>query len=211
MSCPLCASVQSPFIIIENIPYWSCPDCGLVAKDKAHFPSPDAEKAHYDSHNNDLNDLGYKQFLERLLIPLMDRVNWDNAPITALDFGAGPGPLLAKMLADAGCDTSIYDPFYAPDQSVLAGRYDIITATEVIEHFHNPKVMFDHLHAMLKPKGMLAVMTMVLTDDIDFKQWHYHRDPTHVVFYRPETFAHIAEHYGLRLEIPHKNVAIFTK
>jgi hypothetical protein len=50
---------------------------------------------------------------------------------------------------------------------------------------------------MLKPKGVLGVVTRRVPDD--FEGWWYHRDPTHVVFYSERTFEWIAECLGFEL------------
>ena len=39
-------------------------------------------------------------------------------------------------------------------------------------------------------------MTCFQNADDRFATWHYRRDPTHVVFYREETFAWLAAHFG---------------
>jgi len=62
---------------------------------------------------------------------------------------------------------------------------------------------------LLVPGGVLAVMTEVLMPERDLATWAYARDPTHVCFYRPETFRWIAELLGAELTRPHANVAIF--
>lgn len=50
-------------------------------------------------------------------------------------------------------------------------------------------------------------MTCFQVDDEDFAQWHYRRDPTHVVFYREETLRYVAAQRGCKCEIPVKDVA----
>jgi cyclopropane fatty-acyl-phospholipid synthase-like methyltransferase len=88
------------------------------------------------------------------------------------------------MLREVGHTVRLYDPLFFPDAAPLAARHDFITCTEVAEHFHRPGKEFERLAAMLRPGGWLAVMTCFQTDDARFEQWHYRKDPTHVVFYR---------------------------
>jgi hypothetical protein len=54
-------------------------------------------------------------------------------------------------------------------------------------------------------------MTCFQTDDARFANWHYRRDPTHVVFYRQATLQWLAGHHGWHLDVPAKDVAIFRK
>jgi 2-polyprenyl-3-methyl-5-hydroxy-6-metoxy-1,4-benzoquinol methylase len=115
------------------------------------------------------------------------------------------------MLREAGHSVALYDPFFHPDTSPLQTRHDFITCTEVIEHFHAPAQEFRRLDALLQPGGWLALMTCFQTDDARFAQWHYRRDPTHVVFYREGTLAHLARRHGWRMEVPTRNVALMHK
>ena len=204
--CPVCrAASPAAFGLYDAKQYWRCDTCGARGLNPAHYPDAAAERAEYDRHENDLDDPGYRRFLDRLAAPLLARL----APgARGLDYGCGPGPALALMLREAGHEVATYDPFYAPDPAPLADTYDFITCTEVAEHFHRPAEEFDRLGAMLRPGGLLAVMTCFQTDDARFNGWHYRKDPTHVVFYRAETFAVIAAARGWSCEIPRKDVAL---
>jgi hypothetical protein len=83
--------------------------------------------------------------------------------------------------------------------------------TEVAEHFHHPAREFSRLAGMLRPGGWLAVMTTLLSNDVVFEDWYYRRDPTHVVFYRRETFHRIAAMCGLNCETPGGNVVLMRR
>jgi SAM-dependent methyltransferase len=170
--------------------------------------SMDEERAVYDLHNNDARDSGYRAFLEKLALPLLERIP---AGALGLDFGCGPGPALAEILREAGMEMVLYDPFFYPAKSALCHQYDFITCTEVVEHLHRPAKVFSQLDGLLKPGGWLGIMTCFQTCDDWFDNWHYRRDPTHVVFYREATLALIASHLGWTMSVPRKDVAIFHK
>lgn len=89
----------------------------------------------YDLHRNDPDDGDYRNFLARLVTPLMQRLH---PGMEGLDYGYGPGPALAQMLTEAGMRMALYDPFYAPDTAVLNRTYDFVTCTETAEHFRRP-------------------------------------------------------------------------
>lgn len=167
-----------------------------------------AERAIYDLHDNNPQDEGYRRFLSKLTGPLLERLAEGDR---GLDFGCGPGPALAVMLREAGMDMALYDPFFYPETSVLKGQYEFITCTEVVEHLHRPAEMFRQLDTLLAPGGWLGVMTCFQTDDERFANWHYRRDPTHIVFYRRATMEWLARAHGWALEIPAKDVALFQK
>ena len=209
MTCPLCGSARvGPYAEAHGRRYHRCAVCRLTFVDPAHRPGAVAERAHYGTHQNDPGDPGYRRFLGRLAEPLLERLP---AGAEGLDYGSGPGPTLSLMLEERGHPMRIFDPFFAPDPSVLERSYDFITATEVVEHFFSPGEELDRLERMLRPGGWLAVMTEVLREERDFSTWRYARDPTHVSLFHPATLRWIAEHYGWRLELPRPDVALYRK
>jgi 2-polyprenyl-3-methyl-5-hydroxy-6-metoxy-1,4-benzoquinol methylase len=188
--------------------YWRCGRCQATWLDPTHHLSPEAEHAHYLNHENEVDDPGYRGFLSRLAEPLLERLPPGQS---GLDYGCGPGPALAAMLCEAGHGMALYDPFFAPDEAPLSGIYDFVTCTEVAEHFHAPAQEFERLGALLRPGGWLGVMTCFQTDDARFRDWHYRKDPTHVVFYREATFHKIAADLGWVCACPVKDVVLMQK
>ena len=133
-----------------------------------------------------------------------------SAPAAGLDYGAGPGPALARMFEEGGYTMSLYDPFFHPSVNVLAQKYDFITATEVAEHFHDPMREFERMRALLVPGGVVVIMTQLLTPAIDFASWYYKNDPTHVVFYSKRTFQWLQSRLGFRtVTVIEPRLAIF--
>lgn len=207
--CSVCGSPATrPFANIHGRAYHRCDHCMATLLDPAQRLSSAMEYAEYLEHKNNLADIGYRKFLSKLATPLLARLA---AGQDGLDYGCGPGPLLAQMLKEAGHSVSLFDPFFLPNRSLLDHRYDFITCTETIEHFHQPAKEFTRFDRMLRPGGWLAIMTCFQTDDDCFASWHYRRDPTHVVFYREATLRHIAHGFGWSCEIPVKNVALMQK
>ncbi len=119
-----------------------------------------AERARYETHENDPEDAGYRGFLDRLAAPLMERVVAEiPSGAEGLDFGSGPGPTLSIMLEERGMRMSLYDPFFAPDRSVLERTYDFVTCTETVEHLFEPRREFERFDRLVRPGGWLAIMT----------------------------------------------------
>ncbi|WP_128292452.1 class I SAM-dependent methyltransferase [Afifella aestuarii] len=207
--CPVCRGEDVElFLTVEGKDYWRCTTCAARYLDPAQRPSPAEERAHYLTHENDPDDPGYRRWLSRLTRPLLERLS---PGANGLDYGCGPGPALAKMFGEAGHHMAVYDPIFAPDPAPLDDRYDVVTCTETAEHFHDPAAEFDRLASLLKPGGLLGVMTIFQTDDARFANWRYRRDPTHVVFYRADTFRLIAARRGLTCEIVEKDVVLMQK
>ena len=209
LDCPVCRATETQILdTIDGTKYWRCASCEATFVDPAQHLGRDAEYAVYLQHENDPADARYRGFLSKLADPLLARLH---AASRVLDYGCGPGPALAAMLGEAGHEVRIYDPFFCSDRDALTQTYDAITCTEVAEHFYQPAAEFDRLDALLRPGGLLAVMTCFQTEDARFADWHYRKDPTHVVFYREATFRTIAVMRGWRCEIPVKDVALMRK
>ncbi len=208
-SCTVCrASTLSVFQEIGGKTYWRCATCHATILDPAHHPKAGEEHAHYLLHENRVDDPGYRRFLSKLAKPLLAELGPSSE---GLDYGCGPGPALAAMLGEAGHAISLYDPFFHPDGAALKRAYDFVTCSETAEHFHHPAKEFDRLDSLLRPGGLLAIMTCFQTDDARFANWHYRQDPTHVVFYRTATFAVLAEQRGWDYRSPLKDVALLRK
>lgn len=207
--CLVCgAQAVVPFVRVGDRSYWRCQTCEATFLDPSQRLSTAAERARYQLHRNDVEDPGYRRFLARIADPLRRRLQPGSQ---GLDYGCGPGPALASMLREAGHRVRLYDPLFHPDRAALGEQYDFIACTETIEHFHRPAEEFANLDRMLRPGGWLALMTCFQTDDDRFADWHYRRDPTHVVFYREATLRVLAHRFGWTCEIPAKDVALMRK
>lgn len=206
MNCLLCQTNSSTF----ESDTFLCPECKLVFKSPENFWSHEQDVARYTTHNNNSSDKGYVDFLAKLLVPLKPLLP---KKFTALDFGCGPGPTLSILLEEIGGDVENFDPIFFPDAHLLVPEtYDLVTSTEVVEHFKNPKQDWETLVSLVKDDGLLAIMTLLYSKDIDFKSWWYKNDHTHVVFYQAETINYIAELYNLEIiYTDNKSIIIFKK
>lgn len=207
-ACPLCDAAGMQLVETEDArQYYSCPRCKLIWLRPKQRLSAGAERARYELHTNDHGDPGYLLFLRRLADPIAGRLLLG---ARGLDFGCGPVPVLSEMLTAAGFPCEAYDPFFAPDESLLHERYDFITCSEVVEHAHDPAGMFAALRRMLAPGGILGVMTSFHPGEEAFADWWYRRDPTHVCFYNEVTMRWIGERHGWTTEFPGPNVTLFS-
>ncbi|CZF84936.1 Methyltransferase domain protein [Grimontia celer] len=210
LECPLCKSADiADFEQDRRRRYFRCQECYLVFADPECLLSPEEEKAVYDKHENVVEDEGYRRFLSRLATPLMEKMG--EGAKQGLDFGCGPGPALAAMLEEAGHQMAVYDPYFAPNLSVLDATYDFVTCTEAIEHFYMPHREWRQLLSLVKPGGWLAIMTKLVIDAPAFKSWHYKNDPTHVSFFSRETFRFLAERDGLDVDFVGNDVILLRK
>ena len=204
LACPLCHSKTfDRFAHDKRRDYMRCPECLLVFVPESMHLTAEQEKAEYDKHQNALDDKGYLNFLSRTYQPLLQRLP---ANSSGLDFGCGPAPALAEQLRQHGHSMALYDHYYFPDDDVLSKKYDFITCTEVIEHLGKPDLVLSQLKQLLKPEGLIAIMTKRVIDQARFQNWHYKNDPTHICFYSEQTFDWIARYWQMSLEIIDEDV-----
>ncbi|MBC8513302.1 MAG: class I SAM-dependent methyltransferase [Candidatus Thioglobus sp.] len=209
IACPLCKTTNSSKFYKEKFrEFLRCSSCDFVYVPKVYHLSDTEEKSRYDTHNNDPNDHRYRHFLSQLLVPLLERIKQQS---NGLDFGSGPGPTLSLMLEECGHSVDLYDKFYANDISVFEKKYDFITATEVVEHLSEPMAEINRLIEMLNNQGYLAVMTQILTPQIDFSSWHYKNDPSHIGFFTKKSLSFLANYLNIEVYFISERVIFFQK
>jgi 2-polyprenyl-3-methyl-5-hydroxy-6-metoxy-1,4-benzoquinol methylase len=115
------------------------------------------------------------------------------------------------MLEECGHKVDLYDKFYAQNDAVFQNRYDFITATEVVEHLPNPLKDLEALVKILQKGGILAIMTEIVSPQLDFTNWYYKNDPSHVCFYSEKTFLYLANLLGLEIMTLSERVIVLRK
>lgn len=210
IACPLCHSQDTNFYFEDKRRrYHHCADCALVFVSPEFLPTLIVERTEYDLHENSDDDEGYRSFLQRALSPLIPLIQPND---NVLDFGCGPSPVLANMLKASGLSmVDTFDIFYNPDKRVFGKKYSIITCTEAIEHFHTPSREWNYFLSMLKPGGVLVIMTKRVIDKTAFASWHYKNDKTHVSFFSEATFRFLSERDGFTVEFPSNDVVLLKK
>ena len=209
MTCPLCNNPEAEAFHKDGVrKYIRCLRCELIFVPKEFHLAPDRERSRYDFHENSPDDPEYRAFLRRLIDPLLSNLQ---EGMKGLDFGSGPGPTLSMMMRQRGFEMEDYDPFYSEDNSVLEKRYDFIACTETVEHFCEPRKSWELMIGLVRPGGVIGVMTDILDEGTDFEKWHYIRDDTHVAFYSRKTFDWIAERYDLSANFHGRSVVLFEK
>lgn len=193
MDCPLCGSSSDPFFQGKRREYDKCPVCQLISLIDEHRLDEKAERERYERHNNDVDDPGYQRFVKPVVDAILEQYTPDNR---GLDFGCGNGPVISYLLEKEGFRISKYDPFFHPDRSVLKEGYDFIILSEVMEHFHDPSREFELLFSLLEPNGKIFCLTDLYGDSIDFENWYYKDDETHVLFYHWKSIEYISSRFG---------------
>lgn len=209
MECKICGSQHLKEITAHKQKYYGCANCHFIFIDESHLMTREEEFAEYELHENTIDNEGYvmmfERFMEEGLYPYV------KTPKRVLDFGCGPGPVLAELMKRKGYEVEVYDIFYAPDKP--KGLFDAVTSTEVFEHFVNPLKEIELILSMMKKGAYMAVMTQYHPkDDEEFKKWWYNREDSHISFYTTETFEYIASKYNLEYVYNNKkNISVLMK
>jgi hypothetical protein len=173
--------------------------------------SSEAERARYLKHDNSTRTPGYTSFLERLINPViaeLDQKGREAGRTNGLDFGSGPYPMMAELMAERGFPLELYDPIFAPRSraELLSRPFDYVLCCETAEHFHQPFEEFKFMTELLAPGGFLALMTTLRHPDSSIASWHYAQDETHVALYSERTMYWIARYFRLRIRFPSSGV-----
>lgn len=196
MICPLCGSrKESEFDRDKNRSYHLCSQCTLVYVPREFIISPQEEKERYDSHENSGEDSGYVSYLKTIsdaMTPHLQRGS------QGLDFGCGRTTVLSELLEKNDFKVDAYDLYFFPREEVWGKKYDFIVLSEVIEHLATPYETMKRLSSLLNSTGVIFVKTKLYPKNpLDFKNWFYKRDKTHVQFFSDESFSFLAKELSL--------------
>lgn len=182
------------------------PESGLIQKKRDLWPDAETEEDRYRQHQNSIDDLRYVQHLS----PAIEQVQrFVRSPARGLDYGCGPDPVLAQLLERAGYQMELYDLYFQPKAPKELGVFDFVTCTEAAEHFREPIKEFEKIFQLLKPSGILVVMTQLYVGQAPLESWSYAKDHTHICFYQPKTLQWLANQFHSKLEIVSDRLAVF--
>ncbi len=208
-----CKVCHAPVIELNdkqfNIVYLRCSTCGFVHLDDQFHVSFDEEKEEYNLHENSADDEGYVNYLNNFLKIAVDPFINEGS---MLDYGCGPGPVLAMLMNKRGFSTKTYDRHFPHDYDALEHKYDLITSTEVFEHFHDPVSEMKKICDLLNPNGILSIMTSVPPHGEAFLKWGYRRERTHISFYTRKSLEQLAKAVDMKVIFhDEKRVTVFQK
>lgn len=195
MRCLICDHPADTFYDEKlKVETYHCQQCACIFKSHETHQALAAQKSRYDLHENNPEDAGYRAYFQRFLDVVLTLVS---TPRNALDFGCGRSRLLSEMLIEQGVVCDAYDPIYHPDMEYHTNKYDLIVSTEVFEHLHDPKMVFEALLDRLNAGGYLAIQTQFHGSTVEgYRTWYYRQDPTHIVFFTPQTFRVLCGRFG---------------
>jgi len=210
-NCLICGNETVSVVDTQiKVTYSVCNNCHFIHKDKEFHVDRKEENRQYSLHNNSFESEGYVKIFVDLI---HDYIKPLGITKKVLEYGSGPGPVLKELLVREGYSVFDFDPYFNDNLEYQDNMYELITSTEVVEHFNNPLADFKHLSSLLESKGYLVIMTRFRTMELpEFLNWWYRRDTTHVSFYTLKTLEVIAKKFNLNLVTTNNvNVIVFQK
>jgi SAM-dependent methyltransferase len=115
-----------------------------------------------------------------------------------LDYGAGATVFAARMTELGFAHVESYDPFSLPTRP--AGRFDIVTCIEVIEHAPSPQAILSDMRSFLADDGCILIGESLQPPDIESVRcgwWYVAPRNGHVSIFADRTFIKLAEQTGM--------------
>jgi len=201
------------WILDERNTLFRCPACGHILRDLQACPANARRHAWggVGLFDRIRNSLTFRSMASKL------RGTGTGGNLSVLEIGFGSGLLLAKSLAKgwiaSGIEAESLDipinETVKSEAALIYGKieetgfapdsFDLIYAVHVAEHLDDPAQVFAKCHSMLKPGGMLYLMTPN-ADSLGLRwfksAWWNLEDPTHVRFFSPGSITRMLEDAG---------------
>jgi SAM-dependent methyltransferase len=158
------------------------------------MPTLKEEEKRSKQQNNGLQYPAYVKFLNQAIEPALPLIT---KSMKGLVYGCGPVPSLSLLLKQQDLNCINYDSIFFPEMP--EGPFDFIFAAECFENFFLPARELQTIKNLLKPGGLLIILTEKWNKPELFSRWSYAKDPRHVTFYHAETFRYISKKYKFNL------------
>jgi hypothetical protein len=193
VACKICEAPSSLFGVVDmnrpceiggkprplsGVPvyYRRCESCGFLFTDAFDDWEIDEFKTHIYNDEYIVYDPDYKERRPNANGNIITRLWSDHkAGMRVLDYGGGNDVLCATLRANGFKEAVTYDPMVSEHALQPAGKFDLITCFETLEHLPNPIAAIGKMAELVADPG--AVFYSTLTQPADFHQkgmaWWY--------------------------------------
>ena len=218
--CPICASStekkatipfgvahdgqDSPSLALKDAPidYFQCGTCGhafapwLIEQSQEWLIRHiyNADYHHYDADYLDEDKGRVKEQTNALVFGY----HFARKAIRHLDYGSGDGRL-TKKLKTSGFDSTAYDPFSHP--VAPEGRFNLITAFEVIEHAPDPHAFLSALDAFTDQPCLIRIGTVPNDDEYIGDWWYANPRVGHLNLFSRKSMSELARQHRFSLAV----------
>ena len=197
----ICTATDDPYMYgFSGIPvyYYRCDDCGFLFTD--FFDDWTSKEFSEFIYNHDYLkvDPEYVADRPRHIAVTMAELFYNRQHAAILDYGSGSGVFAEELLARGFKHVESFDPY--SNSQMPQGKFDIITAFEVIEHSTAPLAVFSEMQGRLNDGGCLIVSECLQPDNIDEVRgnwWYIGPRNGHVSTYTDETLSVLAHRLGM--------------
>jgi 2-polyprenyl-6-hydroxyphenyl methylase/3-demethylubiquinone-9 3-methyltransferase len=165
--CEIPDGVKLPLLGIP-VYYRRCGSCGFLFTDAFDDWSQDDFKTHIYNDGYLAVDPEYAEIRPRSNARLVQRLFGAHKPdMRILDYGGGNDVLCAELRA-AGFPVAVtYDPFVPEHAQAPAGKFDLVTCFETLEHMPDPLAGIGAIAANLAEPGLVLFSTLLQPPDFD--------------------------------------------
>lgn len=170
-----------------RVTYHRCFQCGLIFTEAFDDWSQDDFEAHI--YNDDYIRVD-PDYLE--VRPVSSALHVDKlfgrlrSDLKVLDYGGGNGRLAETLRAQQWKHTATFDPFSDAHRERPAGRFDLITCFETLEHLPDPTATLADIVSFLADDGIVIFSTLLVPANIaavGVGWWYIAPRNGHITFY----------------------------